>query len=83
MNKYAMKDVLRDTLVEALKESEADLLIGVISEQGTVVVCPYWEVSADQPTEKDLVGKTARFTASVADEISEGICIGLYVYRAD
>lgn len=75
---YELRRTLRNALNEALKESEANGFIGVISELGTIVVVPFWECE-----QVDLEQQFAAFVVNATDKLSEGLCVGMYVFRDD
>jgi hypothetical protein len=75
---YELRSTLRNALDEALKGSEANGFIGVISEQGTVVVIPFFECE-----QVDLERQAANFIVKAADRLGEGMCVGMYVFRDD
>jgi len=54
-------------------ETEADVLLVVASEAGTVMVVPFYECEL---TVEQLQSAIARETALVADKLSEGFCMG-------
>lgn len=57
-------------------ETEADVLMGFVSEELTISVYPFWECSM---TETQLFERCIKIAAKIADQLSEGDVIGVVV----
>jgi len=57
-------------------ETEADVLLVIASEMGTVMVVPFYECEL---TVEQLQSAIVRETASFADKLSEGFCMGTVI----
>jgi len=77
MSMYEMRKAM-DKLGDV--ETEADVLLVVASEAGTVVVAPFYECEL---TEDELQSAIIRETALVADKLGEGYCIGAVIDKRE
>ena len=74
MGAYERKTLIQKVLRETA--TEADVLLGFISEQDTIVVLPWWECEMTTP---EVLEFCARHVVRLADELSEGDVIGVFM----